>query len=176
MKKWENSKEFWPFWACLCHIQFFLGIYSIKHISMNYFTLLESPQNRFSVKHIFNYARLLYHCVPLTHPLSPKIGSFCLHTLTWLKLLRPKIPWTRHGNWNTNHLTFMHLNLKRTETCFYRVTSHRMKIGLYACARFGYEHASNNIDHRENKFCSNNLLRAGLIFTGKWKEVCSLLI
>ena len=29
---------------------------------MNYLTLLESPQNRFSVKHIFNYARLLYHC------------------------------------------------------------------------------------------------------------------
>ena len=41
-----------------------------------------------------------------------------------------------------NHLTFIHLNQKRTETCLYCETNHLMKIGLYACARFGYEHAS----------------------------------
>ena len=36
----------------------------------------------------------------------------------------------------------MHLNIKRPETLLYREISNLTKIGLYAFARFGYEHAS----------------------------------
>ena len=44
---------------------------------MNSSTLLESPQDSFSEKHIFNYARLLYRCVlfPVLFPDNNLLGN-----------------------------------------------------------------------------------------------------
>ena len=61
----------------------------------------------------------------------------------------------------------MLLNLKRTETLLFRETNHLTKIRLYACARFGYKHASKNQDAYAGRFSDSEFAMAEVGFAYK---------